>query len=85
MTYFPYTHRAEKVLRLENRNKTSKQYWLFRYIKSIGDTGPNLDLLCILQSDAAPFVKIMQSFNLMQNTQKGGSTGGGEIFWCPSF
>ena len=30
--------------------------------------GPSLDLLCVRQSDAAPFVKIMQSFLLMQNT-----------------
>ena len=28
---------------------------------------PNLDLLCIQQSGTAPFVKIMQSFILMQN------------------
>ena len=30
--------------------------------------GPNLDLLCILQLNAAHFVKIMQSFILMQKT-----------------
>ena len=27
--------------------------------------GPNLDLLCIRQLNAAPFLKIMQSFTLM--------------------
>ena len=30
--------------------------------------GPNIDLLCIRQLDAAPFCKIIQSFALMQNT-----------------
>ena len=29
-------------------------------------SGPNLDLFCVKQSGAAPFVKIMQSFILMQ-------------------
>ena len=34
--------------------------------------GPNLDLLCVLQPNAAYFVKIMQSFILMQKTEKRG-------------
>ena len=33
-------------------------------------SSPNLDLLCVWHSDAAPFAKIMQSFILMQNTLK---------------
>ena len=44
-------------------------------------TGPNLGLLCVRQSDAAPiFLKIMQSFILIQNTYKRCLIGGGEIF-----
>ena len=30
--------------------------------------GPNLDLLCVRQPVSAPFVKIIESFILMQNT-----------------
>ena len=31
-------------------------------------SGPNLDHLCVQQSGSAPFVKIMPSYILMQNT-----------------
>ena len=42
--------------------------------------GPNLDLLCVQQSDAAPFVKIMQK----ELNRGWDGTGGGEIF-CAFF
>ena len=43
-------------------------------------SGPNLDLFCVKQSGAAPFVKIMQSF-LMQK----GLNRGWRNFWFPFF
>ena len=51
--------------------KTSLEHWYFSVIllyffKYI--SGPNVDLLCIRQLGTAPFVKILQSFTLIQNT-----------------
>ena len=63
--------------------ETCLEYWycpivLLYICKYI--SGPNVDLLCIRQLDNTPFVKIMQSFTLMENTYNKYWIGVSEIF-----
>ena len=56
-----------------------------RGINEKGHAGPNLDLLCVWQSDAAPFCVNHTKLYFDAKHLKKGLNRGWRNFWCPFF